>query len=235
MTNGQDGSRLASQATGAFLILIGFGFLLLLVKLRKDGELSGDFGVSAFMISFGSVLILTGSAFWSPRLKRADREGRDTLDRYVLKSRPVVELLAATGGLFMVGHVVALCLGVHWPPRTAVWILILTPIATGLMTLRILMPHAFQSGLFANEILERWSALTRVFINLLLRAGWAGYFGIVLIWAELKGFLPKGWRPALEILASSLISALYASQVLVLHFGRTRDADAIGTRSHNGK
>lgn len=79
MATEQNNSRLISQVIGALLILVGLGFVLLLVKLRTDGELSGDFGVSAFMIGFGLVLISIGSAFLIYRVKQPSRDSEDTL------------------------------------------------------------------------------------------------------------------------------------------------------------
>lgn len=215
-------SRPMSRVTGAFLVVAGAGFLLLYVKLRTDGELVGDVGVSGFMLGFGSLLILVGSGFLRSRPERPGGHGGDPASRYLFKLRPIFELLAAIGGVFMIGHVLAMCLGVSWPSRTALWFLVMAPIAPGLLTLRILAPHAFQEGLFTDDVLVGWNAPTRVFVNILLRIGWAGYFGIALAWADLDGLVPRACAHPLRILACSTISVLYASQVLVLHFGRTR-------------
>jgi hypothetical protein len=90
-----------------------------------------------------------------------------------------------------------------------------------------LPPGAFRSGLFEAGVLTS-SPSARASVSILLRAGWAGYFAIPWAFADLNGFIPEQWREISGIVASSLISLLYASQAAVLHFGRARDASLPG-------
>ena len=217
--------RLMSQVIGVFLVAVGLAFLALLMASKWQGEFSGDLRVSAFMIGFGSVLILIGCTFFGSQHNHREQPGSaipSDFDQWALRLRSFIEVLAAAGGLLMLAHALAVCAGATWPSLAVLWMLICAPVFIGLLTMRILVPAAFQSCLFPNHTVMGWSRRTRAFVNLVLRVAWLGYLAIPLNWADLSGFAPQGWHRVLQLISSALISTLYASQVLILHLGHTR-------------
>ena len=218
---------LLGRIIGGLLVLIGIGFVALLAILVLARELSPreDLRVSLFMFGFGTVLIWIGSTFLRPESEvsqNAKRWHNFGFDSFLIRCRPVVELLAGTGCGLMVAHVIALCVGANWPPATFYLILVGAPIGIGLLTLTILVPRAFQSGLFANEVWTRWSRQRQFLTRTILRLGWTGYFAVAISILGLSQHIQVHWRPLADILTSSFIVLLYVSQILALHFGRVR-------------
>ncbi len=217
--------HLLTQITGGFLCLVGLGFITLLVALKLGGWLAGDLKVSAFLLAAGVLLASIGGGWLlsKPEPSGADqRYNLDGLDRFLLRLRRPAEVVAAAGSILFFSIGVAVFAGWTWPSGPVLSSLLLGPIVIGLFTLRILIPGAFQSGLFPGGVVEGWSAAGRICVNALLRLGWLGYLAIFSAWPALDALTPPKWRAIKEGLSSILIGLLYASQVLVLHIGRLR-------------
>lgn len=219
--------RLISRAIGVLLVLVGIGFVALFVLLKLGGALSGDWQVSAFMLASGAVLMYVGTSFLGPPAQAPRPRQRDNLEPTLLKLRPVTEVLAGAGCALMSVHAVAAYVGIPWPGAQMLRILIVGPIVIGLFALRILVPGAFRTGVFSSELVNGWRAGTRIAMNGLLWSGWLGYLAIPVVWPDIKGYIPRPWQSATEGTASLMIAVLYASQVLILHWGRMRHAHQI--------
>lgn len=218
--------HLLSCTVGTFLVLIGLVFVVFTVVFATSASrrLPGYVQGALFGLAFGIALVWIGWTFLRLKPERERKAGmREWLDIRLLAYRRELELLAATACGLMLARVAALCVGVDWPPAGLLWALTSAPAAIGLLTLKILAPGAFQSGLFANEAWHRWSPGARLVVQMVLRVGWIGYVAAFLAMLDLCTGAFGRWRPAAQIVASSLVSLLYASHVLVLHFGRVRE------------
>jgi len=208
---------------GSLIAVAGMAFLILLIFLRVSGQLIGDIKVSLFFLCTGGVLVWIGCAWLFSKPEPQQELEEHNYDCYFLKLRRPVEWGAAVGMLLTLIRASSLLYGVDLMPTKATWAFVATPILIGGLTLRILKPGAFQSGVFPAEVVSRWSVATRKVVNVLVRVGWLGYPGIALAWPD----TPWAGHIGVQIVASILISLLYASQVLVLHFGETRLSESV--------
>lgn len=217
-----------SRVIGLFLCAIGLGFIGLFLFLKARGELSGDVKVSAVMVSCGVGLIWISSNWLISRPLRTRTEPNETIERrgiansYWLKLRRPGEVIAATGCAAMLANAATICTHAGGLPNWLLAIILGTAVVLAWLILRILVPGAFPSDLFPEAMLLRMSTIGRFLINLLMSAGWCGYVGILFIWFHFDVFLPPYWRVPSEILASALVSLLFASQLLLLHYGQFR-------------
>jgi hypothetical protein len=101
----------------------------------------------------------------------------------------------------------------------------MAPFATGLLTVEILAPGAYRYNPFASDVWDRWSQGTRFVVKTILRIGWFGKIAALAVLFHLHIEVLGASRLVAEVVASSLISLLYASQVLVLHFGQIREPE----------
>jgi len=218
------GSRLANTIVGTCLLVVGLAFLVLLGVLRYGGQLAGDVKVSAFMLGVAGVLMWCGCGFLRTCHDGHISEGRAGVGASVLLGlRISAEVAAALGCMSMLAHVAFMVIGCSWPPRPVFISLLVGPVVIGQTILRVLAPDAFEVGVFPRELVEGWSTAARRVVTLFLRVGWLGYIAIPLAWPGVSARIPAQWGRAIEIIGDSLISALYASQVLMLHFGAAEE------------
>jgi hypothetical protein len=180
------------------------------------------------------VLLWIGGNWLISRPEQSTANQPNNLDQYLVKLRGAAEFIAATGCVLMFTHALAICAGWSWLPTSVLSTFVAMPIVIGLFAVRVLMPGAFQSSLFPDVTIARWSRATRLCVNTLLRIGWLGYLAIPAAWPHFDALTPSAWRPEVQALASTLIALLYASQLLILHFGRIRtlpDREDIGRES----
>lgn len=211
---------------GVLIALVGLAFLALLALLRTNGELAGDLKVSAFLFCAGAILLCIAGK-WLLSRQRTDESVQvphDQCDHHLLSLRRLVEFCAAVGCALTGARAVALLYGGDWVPRSMLWALASAPVLIGLFTLRILTPGAFQSGLFPNDVVRRWPGFTRGLLKLLLRIGLLGYPAIALVWPDVQDLATWAKRVTVQAFASIFITLLYASQVVVLHYGRMRSS-----------
>jgi hypothetical protein len=218
-------THLPDQIIGICLALVGLGFLVLLVALKHGRQLAGDLKVSVFIFGCGVALIWTGSNFLMSSPEEPKVARRNSLERILVRLRPGGELLAAIGCVLMLSRIIALLRGAAWPPEALLEGLLVGPVVVGLFTLKILMPGAFQTGLFPHPVVQNWSANIRHLLDILLRVGWLGYFAIPLALPDVGAHIPAPWRGIAQIVACSLIFILYASQLVVLRFGAIRRSE----------
>jgi hypothetical protein len=216
---------------GILLLLVGLAFLVLLAALKHGEQLAGDLKVSAFMLCVAAILIWTGSRFLKPSPESLPIKRQDNLGPHLLRLRPAAELMAALGCLLLLCRIVSTFAGFLWPPEPLFVGLLAGPVVIGLFALRILVPGAFQSSVFPSGLVKTWSKNTRRLVNLVLQAGWLGYFAIPLAWCGLDAHIPGPWGRVLQLVACLLISVLYASQTLVLHLGDMRNSEDSEQRS----
>ena len=216
---------MVDKFVGAFATFVGLACLLLLTALRVRGELAGDVKISAFLLCTGALLVWIGCTWLFSKCRSDETAHPAKYDRYLpvlLKVRPLVEFCAAVGLILVGARAIALLSGVDWMAPQELRVLISAPILIGLFALRILPPGAFQSGLFSENTVSRWSAPTRQVISLLIRVGWLGYPAIALASPSFRDFVPWTERTSVQFGASIFILLLYVSQILILHFGQTR-------------
>lgn len=215
-------TRLLSVLTGIFLVLVALAFIVLLAVLRYEGQLAGDVRISAFLLGCAAILFWTGYTFLvaDPEELRPDRA--NNLDQFLLTLRPAAELIAASGCLLMLCRTVCTLAGVLWPSGPVFVALLIAPVGIGLFMLRILVPGAFQLSVFRDDPVHTWSANIRLLYNLLVRVGWFGYCGLVLVRPQMDEHIAAPSRHIVQIVAYLLISILYASQFVVLRFGNMR-------------
>lgn len=207
---------------GVLLVLVGIAFLLLVLLLRVRGELAGDIKVSTLLFCVGVILIWVGCTFLFSSQRPHESVCCSENDRYILTLRGPVEFGALVGLILSVIQATAVLYGADWVPARTLWAVDAAPVLIGLFALRILKPGAFQSGVFRDDVISRWSVPTRKLVSLLLRIGWLGYLVILLTWSGLQDLVPWTEHVSVRFTARMLISLLYASQVVVLHFGQTR-------------
>jgi hypothetical protein len=87
---------------------------------------------------------------------------------------------------------------------------------------RISAGDTFPSRPFRQSAFARRSRTARMLVNLVVRVGWFGHWAMLLYWFRADVLLTGAWALTLRVAVSLLISLLYASQVLVLHFGNLR-------------
>lgn len=218
-------SSLLEKLIGVLLALVGFAFLALLIFLDSRGELIGYLKVWIFLFCIGAGLIWIGCLYFFSRpepLGPIPREDPDRCLPYLLRLRPIVEFLAVVGVVVAAVQAAGLLYVAGLVPTREGQILASAPVLIGMFALRVLIPGAFQTGVFPDEVLRRWSGTTKTLVRLLVQVGWLGYPAILAAWL---GFRNLAWwpeRPAVQFASSILICLLYASQVVVLHFGKTR-------------
>jgi hypothetical protein len=182
--------------------------------------------LALFMVGFGALLVWIGWTYLRPEPQHEVMAERwSDVERWVVKSRRAVELLAATGCGLMLAHAIALCSGVRWPSAALVWIVSIAPVFTGLLTLGIVAPGAYRYNPLASEAWDRWSPGNRFVVKMILRIGWLGNIAVLATLYHLHMNVLGPLRLAAEVMASALILLLYASQVLVLHFGQIRELE----------
>lgn len=217
--------RLLAPALGTFLILIGLGFIVLLIVVARSEGMPDHIGVPAFMAGFGVLLIWVGSSFLRPQPADARRPVQSLRpDLLLIKSRFIVKLLTAAGCGLVLVHIIAICLRITWPPGTLLSILNVGPVWTGLLTFRILEPGAFQAGLVSRERWDLWPSAVRFAFEWTLKIGWVGYIAVFLLLFRIDTLLFGGWHLMFDLVVSFLICIVYASQFLALRFGKTRDS-----------
>jgi len=216
--------RALSRIVGTLLIFAGLTFVAFVVGLAMSDsrKLPGHLTGVLFMLGSGTLLVWAGWSFLRPEREDGGNVGQWPRFGAPAAGRPVVELLAMSGCGLMLAHAVALSTGSSWPPAPLLLVLVTAPVGTGLLTLWILVPGAFRSGLFANDVWGRWHRGAHLVVKTVLTVGWAGYLAIPLAVLDLYADALSPWYPGAQILVSSLISVLYASQVLALHYGRLR-------------
>jgi hypothetical protein len=215
----------------AFLLaLTGLAFLALLTFVKVRGDLAGEAKVSAFLLITGAILISIGCS-WLFSKQRTNAPARlYDYNRYLFRLRRHVEFVAAAGLIFTAIRAMALLGGADWVPRGGLLVLAWTPVLVGLFALRVLPSGAFQSGLFPDDLVSRWSVPTRKTVILLIRIGWFGYPALLLVSPGFHDLAPWTEGVNVQFAASVLISLLYASQVMVLHFGKTRPTPPASVR-----
>ena len=229
MSTENNNSPIMDQIIGVLLCLAGLAFIALLIMLKLGGQLAGDLKASGFLFSTGVALLWIGGRWVISCPERQPTANQQkNLGQFLVKLRGAAESIAALGCVLMLARAVAICGGWRWPPTSLLSVLVATPIVIGLFTVRILVPGAFQSSPFSDVTIALWSSATRLCMNTLLRTGWVGYFAIPVAWPYFHALVPSAWRPAIQVLASVLLSVLYASQLLTLHFGRIRTPAASG-------
>jgi hypothetical protein len=217
-----------SRLIGLLLGAIGLGFIGLFLFLRIHGELSGDFKISAVMVGCGVGLIWISLSWLMSKQVPTSIEPNDKFERneYVaihwLKLRRPGEIIAGVGCAAMLSHAIAISTHTGGLPNWLLGIVIGTPVVLAWFVAHILVPGAFPSEMYPDSVLLRMSVITRFFVNVLTRAGWFGYVGILFIWFRLQYVFSPYWRLTSEVFASILISLLFASQLLMLHYGQLR-------------
>jgi hypothetical protein len=223
-----------SRIVGVSLLLVGVGFFVLFavvatsVAPSEAWKLSQYLSMALFMVGFGASLVWIGWTFLRPEPQREAELELDRwpdLERSLVKCRPMVQFFAAAGCGLVLAHAIGLCTGFRWPSADLAWILSIAPVATGLLTLGIVAPGGSPSGPFANDVWNRWSPGTRFVAKMILRIGWLGNIAVLAALFHLHLGVLKSWELTTEIAASLLISLLYASQVLLIHFGRIREPE----------
>jgi hypothetical protein len=219
------------KLVGFLLGLVGLAFLVLLTFLKLGGELAGDTKVSAFLLIAGATSICVGCTWLFSKQRPHAPVRLYDYDRYLFGLRRPVEFVAA-GGLILTGiRATGLLVGADAVPRKLLWVLAFSPVLIGLFALRILPPpDAPQSGLFPGDLVSMWSAPTRRMVVLLMRIGWLGYPAMLLVWPGIHDLAPWTEGVSVQFAASILIALLYASQVLLLHFGKMRPVRPLSTR-----
>lgn len=222
-----------SKVVGTFLCLIGLGFIVLLVRLRVVGLLTGDIKVSVVMIGFAALLLWVGTSWLLSSGKQEAQRSADTvrpsLTGPLLKLRRPVEIIAAAGSALMVFQIIALIVDIDAYPTWLLSILVLAPVPVAWFIVRISAADAFPRRALPQDGLADWSRTARLLVPLLVRIGWFGYAAMLLYWFRVDAILPGRLALAARILISLLIALLYASQVLILHFGDVLD----GMSKHN--
>jgi hypothetical protein len=206
---------------GVLLVLTGFGFWSLLTIQRERGELAGDLKVSTFLLCAGAVLVWLGFTCLFSKQRPHEGAQHGEFNHYLFKLRRPIEFCAAVGLILTVLRAIALLHGAECVPAGLEWALFSAPVLIGLFQLRILTPGASQCGPFPDDVVRRWSSRTRKLVRLLLQIGWLGYPAGALFWG-FRGLTPWTERMSVRFAALTLISLLYASQVLVLHLGQMR-------------
>lgn len=217
-----DSFSIVDRLIGGLLCLVGLGFITLFFFLKLGGLLTGDFKVSAFMIGCGVLLLWIGANWLAPKAELTAARRRPNLDRYWLALRRPGEALAVSGCGLMSLHVVGLVVNKHWLPDWLLWAVVVGPVVLACFIVRILVPGAFPSHVFARDAVLRWSAATRLLVNSISRIGWFGHIAILFLWFGLDQSVPREWRLPAQVLASWLISVLFALQWLQLHYGEVR-------------
>jgi small-conductance mechanosensitive channel len=218
MSSKRNSLNMLDKAFGVLLVLVGLVFLSLLTLLKLSGELAGDLKVSTFFLCTGAIFVWIGCMWFFSKPQPHAPRPQDKNDRYLLRLRRPVEFGAAVGLMLMGMRAVALLYGADWVPTSALWALVLAPVLIERLALRILRP-----GLFSDYIVSRWSAPTRRLVDLLLRIVWvAGFPAMLLALPGIQDLVAWTGRISVQFVASTFISLLYASQVLVLHFGQVR-------------
>jgi hypothetical protein len=212
---------------GTSLVLVGSGWIVGLAVLLAHSETWGAPGYllgTVFMFGLGALLIWIGWTFLRPDQEREEKFNKwRNLGRFLVKCRRTIEFLAEIGCGLMLGHAIALFLDTDWPSTAWLSILIRAPIGIGLLTLGLLAPTAYRSGPFETDVWIRWSAGMRFFMKMFLRVAWTGY--LIALWDALDVHIRTlaRWHESTQIVSTLLVSLLYASQVVVLHFGRIRE------------
>ncbi len=174
------------------------------------------------MFVVAAILIWTGYGFLRVDPHGPKAQKQDSLTPQVLRFRTAVEVIAATGCILLWCHIVFALSGRFWPPEPVFTVLLVGPVMIGHIVVRMLVPGAFQFGVFPTELTERWSGSTRRLITCFLRVGWLGYIAILLAWPDINVRMPVPWGRNVEMISCFVISILYATQVVVLHFGDLR-------------
>jgi hypothetical protein len=218
---------LINRGVGTILALIGLALIglgIILVLPHETYSLSYLQG-GLFAIIFGAMLTWVGWRFF---VRETDahwysdiRSGSYGL---LLRGRRLVALLAAGSGILMFGHALAILIGRQWPPQLLLWSLLRAPVIFGPITFMVLAPDVLEEGLFARETWSRWSPTTRRLLRLTVRVGWMGYIPALWVIFRLPGVMPKNLEPGGHVIASMAISILYASQALLLCYGRLRES-----------
>ncbi len=201
-----------------------------MILVRVTGDLPADeIKASAFLLCAGVILVCIGCAWLFSKPRGDETEPSGQPDHYLpvlLKMRPFVER-GAVAGMILIGiHAVALLFGVDWLTTTQFRALISVPLLILLFTLRIAPRGPL---LLSYDIVSRWSAATRIAVILVIRTGWLGYLAIALVWPSLPYFAHLAERPSVRFVASCFIFLLYASQILILHFGEIRPMQGVST------
>lgn len=225
--------RLAGGIVGFLLVFAGIGyFVLLAVALTVFGPWTGHLEVPAFMFGFGVLLIWAGHSFLKPKRATGPRAnpGLD-LDLIFVKYRRIPELFAVAGCGLTLACAAAGSVGMRWPSRVPLWILIGGPVGIGLLSTRILVALPLRSVPFTGNPSSRWPSGVRFAARTALRVGWFGYFAVFFFAFDIASLVPDHWRLAAQIAAFSLTALLYASQAVELHFGNVRQL-GLGPDSH---
>jgi hypothetical protein len=208
---------------GFLLAATGLGFIGLFLFLKFHGELSGDFKISIIMVSCGVGLVWISSHWLMPtKIQLSWFHNRDF---YWPKLRLPAEIIACIGCIMMLLQAIAIFTDTGGLPDWLMAILIGTPIVLAWFVIRILVPDAFPSHVFSERAVLQMSGTIRFFANLLIGMGWLGYIGILFIWFNGDVLLPSYWRLPSKAIASGLVSFLFASQVVTLHYGQLRTTD----------
>lgn len=217
-----NGTRVLEQLIGALLVLVGLAFFVLLAVLKHGGQLTGDLRVSGLMSGSGAVLIWTGYRFLTANSEQPKTARQKNFDLFPLKLRSPGELIAAAGCVLMVCRIVSVLSGAPWPSGSLFEAALVAPVVIGLFALKLWVPAAFQSSLFPDVVAQKWSPIIRQLLSILIRVGWLGYPAIFLAWPDVASHIPVSARIFTDVIAYSAICLLYASQIVVLHFGNMR-------------
>jgi hypothetical protein len=215
-------ARLLGRLVGGFLCLAGLSFIILLVFLKVGGQLSGDVKVSVFMAGCGVLLLWLGSNWFSAKERSTTADPQPAFDPFWLSCRRPVEALAALGCAAMLCHAIASALHRPGLPNWLLWVLIAAPVIVAWYILRIFKPEAFPSHVFPESSAARRAAPARLLVRSVLQIGWLGYVGILSFWFQFDALVPSEWRVPVQSTASLMVSLLFASQVLLIHFGELR-------------
>jgi hypothetical protein len=219
---------LLSRIVGTLLILTGLGFVLLTAVAATSyaATVSGYLLAPLVMLSFGAFLVWIGYAFLKPEpAGQTGARQRLEVNRPLIKYRPIIELVTATGCGLMLGRAVILCTGRNWLSVGMLQLLMAIAVCAGLLARGILVP--FQSGLFTNDVWSHWPPVTRFLVTAILRIDWTGYLAVFFLFFDVEAKLQSPWGRMADVIASSLVSLLFASQFLALHFGQTRQPEPI--------
>jgi hypothetical protein len=220
-------AHLISRGLGALLALLGLLFLALgvvLIFLRDAQELTYLQG-GLFAIVLGATLVWAG---WRLYVRVPNGQGypdaRSALHVLLLGCRGVVEVLGTAGCALMLAHALALSMGSKWPPDFLFWALIRAPVVFGLITFALMAPDVLEEGVFPHGRWSRWSPITRQLLLIIVRVGWLGYIPVLWVIFHVPGIQSPTWERGAQITASIAVSVLYASQVVILRFGRLKES-----------